>query len=68
MHKSTNKVIAVIAAFIFLYGIVAVLTVRLPFLNGIHEAIGNHARGIGFVFVVFSIWIFFSYIRRRTRE
>jgi len=68
MHKSRNKVIAVVAAFILLYGIVAVLTARLPFLNGIHEAIGNHARGIGFVFIVFSIWIFFSYIRHRTRQ
>jgi divalent metal cation (Fe/Co/Zn/Cd) transporter len=68
MHKLRNKVIAVVAAFIFLYGFVAVLTARLPFLNGIHEAIGNHARGIGFVFIVFSIWIFFANIRHRKRE
>jgi SNF family Na+-dependent transporter len=68
MQKSRNKVVAIVTAFIFLYGIVAVLKARLPFLNGIHEAIGNHARGIGFVLIVVSIWLFFAYIRRRTRE
>ena len=67
MHKSRNKVIPVVAAFIFLYGIVAVFTARLPFLNGIHYAIGNYARGIGFVFIVVSIWLFFAYIRHTTR-
>jgi hypothetical protein len=68
MHKPKNKFIAVVAAFIFLYGIIAVFKARLPFLNGIHGAIGNYARGIGFVFIVASIWLFFAYVRRRTRE
>ncbi len=48
MHKPRNKAIPGIAAFILLYGIVAVLTERMVFLDGIHEAIENHARGIGF--------------------
>ena len=68
MHKSKNKVIPVVAAFILLYGIVGVLTARLPFLNGVHEAIGNYERGIGFVFIVVSIWLFFAYIRHRRRR
>ena len=68
MHKLRDKAIPFIAAFIFLYGIVAVLTARVAFIDGIHEAVGNHARGIGFFSIVFSIWIFLSYFRRRKRE
>ena len=68
MHKLRHKAIPFIAAFIFLYGIVAVLTARVAFIDGIHEAIGNHARGIGFFSIAFSIWIFLSYCPRRKRE
>jgi hypothetical protein len=68
MTKPKNKAIPFVAAFILLYGIVAVLTARVAFLDGIHEAIGNHARGIGFFSIAFSIWIFFSYFRHRNHE
>jgi hypothetical protein len=45
MHKLKGKSVPIAAAFIFLYGVVAVLTARVVFIDGIHEAVGNHARG-----------------------
>ena len=68
MRKVRNKSVLAAAAFILLYGIVAVLTARVVFVDGIHEAVGNHARGIGFFSIAFSIWIFFYYFRHRKRE
>jgi hypothetical protein len=68
MNKLKNKAILIVATFILLYGIIAVLTARVAFLDGIHEAIGNHARGIGIFSIAFSIWIFFSYFRHTKRE
>jgi hypothetical protein len=60
--------VLVIAAFILLYGILALGMDRVVWLDGIHEASGDQARFIGLFCIAFSIFIFVSYFRARRRN
>jgi hypothetical protein len=68
MQESKSKAVPIAATFILVYGIVAIVTARVPWIDGISEAVGNHARAIGAFSIAFSLWIFFCYFRQRTRS